>query len=447
MRHSLDPLALAAVGSALCWVLVLYHRLSESGESRRQLILAPSLLGLAAVVPTAAALFTTADRSQFTGGQTTSLSWLLSGLYLLGVGAVAARSMGRLPTDASNRKLLVLLLVYWSIGAVSDYYNGFGYHRVSFFLVPLVFLAAALQRPAYESAIRVLAVGSVAICAASFVLAAIKPSVAFTDPTRLASFLFAHRLAGVLEHANGLGLFAGIGVILSWRAGGRLRLVGLPICLLALVASDSRSAWFGTAAAAAVLAAGANPSRHAPSRRVPIRLFVGAGLVLLAGFAVRTYAVGLNERQNLNGRTEIWHFVLTHWKTSPIVGHGPGIWTNLISDGVLSPNVGQAHDQFFETLFTTGLVGVALLIAILFVWTQKSIEAAKQGYWLPLALQMLVVSYAVLESPLAPWGIGPTLWVLSIALFIDPAREVAVASTQAMSSRGAEGMPQPVRAS
>ena len=86
---------------------------------------------------------------------------------------------------------------------------------------------------------------------------------------------------------------------------------------------------------------------------------------------------------------------------------------------MLPPNVGQAHGQFFETLFTTGLVGVALLIAILVVWTQKSIEATKWGYWLPLALQMIVVSYGVLESPLTPWGIDPTIWV-SIALFLDP---------------------------
>ncbi len=80
----------------------------------------------------------------------------------------------------------------------------------------------------------------------------------------------------------------------------------------------------------------------------------------------------------------------------------------------------NGHGLFFESLFTMGIIGVTLLAALLFTWTVKSAQAARQGYWLPLALQGLIVAYGLLESPLRIWAIGPEVWLFSILLFSIP---------------------------
>ena len=147
MRQAIHRLALAAIGSALCWVSAAYDRLSESGEVRRQLILGSIAAELRRSCRPQPPFSPSWNRSEFAGGQTTSISWLLSGLYLLGVGLVAMSRWGRLPTEATNRRLLVLLLMYWSIGAVSDYDNGFKLRQGLLLPRASAVLAAALQRP------------------------------------------------------------------------------------------------------------------------------------------------------------------------------------------------------------------------------------------------------------------------------------------------------------
>jgi O-antigen ligase len=391
----------------------------------RELALTPTLLAAAAFLPTAAVLTSSSTRSTFTGGQTSTLSWAFLALYLLSLVSVAAFPRASSRISAQNRALGASALVYWVIGALANYYNGFSYSRASFFLVPLLFIAAVRLRPRHEHAVFVIALCCQLVCAASLALALYKPSVAFTDPTRIAGFLFSRRLAGVLEHANALGLFASVGVVVSSQLGRRMRLLGLPLCGIALIASDSRSAWFGTAAAAAILLAGRRSSRAGASTPIAFRLFIGCALVALAALGISSYAGQSGGPNNLDGRIGIWRFVLHNWTTAPLLGHGPGVWQSLISSGAVPPNVGQAHGQFFETLFTTGLFGVAVLAALLIVWTAKSINAARAGYWLPMALQVLILAYGMLESPMAPWGVSPDIWLLSLVLFLDPVHDFA----------------------
>lgn len=415
------------MGTALCWITLATYRLSLSGSAQRQLVLAPSLLAIAAFVPTGAIL-TFGTRADFTGSKTTMLSWGLIGLYSYSVAALFVLSPRAAVTSPLNTSVFVLVLLYWLTGGIANYYAALPVPRISFFLVPVLLVTSWRLRPRYRDAIAVLTYVSIATCVASLILALAKPSVAFTTPTRSVTFLFSDRLAGVFEHANAMGLFASIGLVLAWRAKGWTRFFGSPICGYCLIASDSRTSWFGCAAAISLLLAGARSSGERETQAntgsiggwTPFRFFLGGSLVLLAALGISSYAARGGQSQGFTGRTTIWRFVLEHWREAPIIGHGPGIWSSLIAAGRVPQFAGQAHGQFFETLFTTGLVGVTLLAALLFAWTLKSVRAAQEGYWLPLALEVLIVAYGMLESPLSVWAIGGDIWLLSILLFLDP---------------------------
>jgi O-antigen ligase len=67
----------------------------------------------------------------------------------------------------------------------------------------------------------------------------------------------------------------------------------------------------------------------------------------------------------LTGRTSIWAFALTRWQDSQLLGYGYGafgdfITTNLVFDSYVPPH---AHNAIIHSLFETGLVGTALLLA------------------------------------------------------------------------------------
>jgi O-antigen ligase len=446
---SLTPshfLALALAIGAVCWFFSMAPRLSTPTVERRELLVAPALLGLAGFVPIGAALAAHTSRADYNGAQATTLSWILLLCYLAVVAAIAVNPTRRAAIQASthDKAMIALVIAYWCVGLVSDAWNGFAPTRISFYLVPLAFGAALLFRPNYRDALRLLMFGCFAACAASLALAAVRPSIAFTDPARNSGFLFSNRLAGVLEHPNAMGLVAAIGLLLGWRERGTTRALVVAVCTIALIGSDSRNSWVACAAAFGVMLAGSRPRGQDRLRPIAGRLVFGLTVVLLCAALASFYFGRSANGGTLDGRRAIWDFVLVHWKASPIIGQGPGVWNKLIAEGVVPSTVGQAHGQFFETLFTLGLTGVGLLIALVVVWSIKSIHAARRGEWTPLALELLLLAYGLLESPLSPWSAGATVWVFSLVLFLDPDCDAATIAARAPTHRSLDlrGLPQ-----
>lgn len=412
---------LLVLASGLCWVLLMTSWLAGWRHASGRLMAAPSLLGIAAFAPLGLALASgsSVNRSSLTGSELARTTWMLLLLYLLAVSAVVVGSQLGVPRPSRvDAGIFLLVCAYWLLGAVSNSLNGFPVARLSFFATPVIFAAALAFRPRYGDALRVLTYGALGVCAASLLLAIYEPSVAFTDPSRTA-ILFSDRLAGIVSHPNGLGLIASLGVVLGWHARGLSRwLVTLP-CLLTLVASDSRNAWFACGVALMMLMAG---SRLIGRRRGPVRARLLFALMLIAvgAFWARSQFGQTGNNATFDGRRTVWDFVLAHWRESPLIGHGPGVWTRLMAESQVGPTFGQAHNQVLETLFTTGLAGMVILVALVALWTIKSLRAARLGDWLPLALQFLILSYGLLESPFSIWGLGDNIWVLSLVLFLQP---------------------------
>lgn len=412
-------LLFAGIASAICWIPVVIDWIAVPSGRHRQFLIPPSLLALAAFVPTAVALILT-SRTTFVGSDTTSLNTILISLYVLGVGAMAIM-VPRLGTQSPlNGVILGIILLYWMVGIIANYLAGLPLGRLSLFLIPVLLAAAWMWRPRYVDALSVVAFVTIVACGISLVFAAVDPSEAFTEPVRSATFLFPDRLAGIFEHPNALGLFAGIGFVISWQSKNWVRYLGGPICGIALIGSDSRTAWFGVAAAFCILLAGRTKDSRRARSFTTFRGLLAGSLVVLAALGISRYLVPEGQTDGFTGRTSIWHFVLEHWGESPLIGHGSSVWTHLIAAGRVPIYAGQAHDQFFQTLFTVGAVGVVLLAVLLWVWTVKSMRAARAGYWLPLAFEALIIAYSMFESPLSLEGIGADIWLLSIILFLDP---------------------------
>lgn len=418
---------LAALAIGVClWLVVLSWRLSEGPQVWRGYLIAPTLLAAAAFVPIGAALISV-GRVDFSGSDTSSLNWQLGGLYLV---AVAVALGGSVRGRSGGGPMVVVLLLYWFTGAVADYAQGAGATRLSFFLVPIVLFAAHRLRPSYQDALAIICYVAIAVSAVSVLLAVVDPSVGLTASARSSAWLFEERVAGVFEHPNGLGLFAGVGLVVSWCLGGWKRLVGVPLCGLALIGSDSRTAWLGTGAALCVLVAGAlgrrSGSRHGSSAILARVVFGAIGAALLALAAVG-YAFPSERSNGFTGRRAVWNFVLDNWSENAIIGHGPQEWRRLIASGDLPAYAGQAHSQVLETLYVTGLIGMILLAGLLVLWTRSSIRAARIGEWQPLALETLVLAYGLMEAPISPWGISGTLWLLSLVVLLDPKGDEAEA--------------------
>jgi O-antigen ligase len=315
--------------------------------------------------------------------------------------------------------ILWVVLLYWVTGAVSNLNAGLSMGRLSFFIVPVVFIVAWRYRPSYRDALSLMMWVSLAVCGASLLLALVNPSSAFEGTARVAHILSHERLVGVLDDPNTLGPLAAIGVVLWWRREGWLSVLGVSVCGLALVASDSRAAWIGCAAAAIVLVVGRRHQARPFSRRLLI--LGGTLLALAATLLILTIALAEQGHLSFTGRSEIWQYVADRWDESPILGHGPQVWPSLISSGQVPVWWGQAHNQFFQSLYTTGLIGVGLLALLVWFWTAANLCFARDGYLLPLALEALIAVIAVFESPLTPFAVDHYVWLLSILLFLRPA--------------------------
>ncbi len=187
-------------------------KVTECGShgTRDWLFLLPAtLLAVAAFVPTGVAIW--GGGRETLGQSEGELNRVLIAVYLLGVfiTVLLAPKVAR----GGGVRILCIILLYWVTGAVSNLNAGLPMGRLSFFIVPVVFIVAWRYRPSYRDALSLLMWVSLAVCGASLLLALVNPSNAFAGPVRVAHILADQRLAGVFEHPNALGLLAAIGVV------------------------------------------------------------------------------------------------------------------------------------------------------------------------------------------------------------------------------------------
>jgi len=184
------------------------------------------------------------------------------------------------------------------------------------------------------------------------------------------------RIAGLLEGPNQLAGYLDLAIPLLLASGlARPKLRGLTFAVLAVaVATDvltlSRAGLLGMLAGIGVVLA-FRARGSAPRARLGVAGAVLAAAAALAafawrrGFLQRFFSAGEVERENgLATRGELWHAAVALWRTDPALGVGAGNFELLLPSAGLIGVRTHANSLYLQSLAEGGL---ALLAAVL--WT------------------------------------------------------------------------------
>lgn len=232
---------------------------------------------------------------------------------------------------------------------------------------------------------------------------------------------FDFRLHGIFSHSNGLGMAALVYLVLDMADGADRTLyqkLAWLVSVAVLVSTQSKTSWAG-----AVLAYGIffvykisvmRTSRSGYSATPAIAIIGGlvvltgfAGAVMLGGVGVEGWFKGLdtqtyNSLTSLTGRTNIWAITIHSWQDNPIFGYGPGLW-DVEYRLKYAPQylyiVGQAHNQFFDTLGSSGLLGVIGLFIYVGTLLNFGVRFFMVTRGASLSLVIVLIARSVSEAP------------------------------------------------
>ncbi|MCZ2439690.1 MAG: O-antigen ligase family protein [Burkholderiales bacterium] len=255
------------------------------------------------------------------------------------------------------------------------------------------------------------------------------------------------RLAAPFATPNQLGRAAALVVLLTviGMARGHVRWrsflvwLGIPAALACLVLSQSRTAG-GALLAALLLVYGSKRPRRALAMAIVLAALgivysmLDIDLADLAALVSRTGHV--SELTTLTGRTAIWAAVWQQILEQPLLGYGHA------AGKVLIPQIYRtfwgwtathAHNMWLQTWFTTGLVGVLLLLATLLAQLRYCLRTRDLG---SLALLAFVFVAGMAEA--GNLSGAPSVLTVMWALWLTgPAP--APAKAQAPGARAAPG--------
>lgn len=250
----------------------------------------------------------------------------------------------------------------------------------------------------------------------SFVAMAVLPGLAFnTEESR--TFFGIERLAGIAGHPNGLAALAALGLLLEIRSGSR-RVWSL-LFVAALLFAQSSTGYFVVIAGVLIMVLYSRPVLRWVLAAV-ILLFLAYLAVIPGGPDSFAAALGLGDRTTFNGRGRVWAAAMRGFDLSPIFGYGP----ELLGDHfryVYIPGADfatHAHNQFVQTLASTGVIGIASLAVLLLTMLMFALGTMRRTGGVGLALLAFILLRSATETPLKPGsvGFGTMIVVLIVAL-------------------------------
>ncbi len=236
------------------------------------------------------------------------------------------------------------------------------------------------------------------------------------------------RLDWPVTYANGLGVVAGAGLLLSLARRSRL---GAAVCAIALALTFSRSALLATAVGGLVLLAGTG--------RLPARLALPAAaalaLVALAvaqPLAARFAAPAPDEHDarrlldvSGHGRDKLWSSAWSQGVDHPLLGGGAGTWARAyVAESGTQAAPANAHSLPLETFAELGLAGVALLVAF-------GVAAARRARSEPAALALLA-AWAVAASVDWTWQLPAATLPMLLVVGAAGRERPCVSETQSL---------------
>ena len=339
----------------------------------------------------------------------------------------------RVPDPA--RPILYGLLAFYIgtilIQALGSAHPEFDYQSL---YVPIVLLTVYYQR--ISNIGRIVEVAKFAVLAlmlASLVAIPIKPDFVLHRPNIGVIPGIDFRLFGLTPHANALGPMALIGLILEAYFPSKsllLRLLQIVASVAVLVLAQSKTAWVAGCIVLLLVTVPLGLKRRGNARdrsefgRAVFTLLGCIALLVvvfigLAQFDIVGYLDRNAQIETLTGRTQIWDITLQGWHESDLFGYGREIWGAERMLKFRLFHVGQAHNQFVQTLGEAGLMGMVLLLTYLGVMLHAALSRFAASRGLVLSLYVLVFARCVTEAPLRTDGVQswPTFTSVLLIMF------------------------------
>ena len=275
-------------------------------------------------------------------------------------------------------------------------------------VIPTAFMVALLMygRPPLEEWSRYIVFGLALVIIGSLVALVVSPEWALSGRGD-GLFNLDGRLVGLSRHPNALGYLAVLLIVITWWSvtSRRVAIVLISASIAVLILTVSRTAWVAAIAAFSTWIV----FRFFPKMSTDSRIFTSFG-VLGFGAAIVISGVwlgfiSLEDRvffgaTTLTGRTYLWGITWDLWKGSPFFGYGTDAWSIEWREHFGLPWAGQAHNQFFDTLITAGVLGVLALFFLIGVLLKLAIDRAETSRGASVALVGIFLIRGITESSL-----------------------------------------------
>ncbi len=336
----------------------------------------------------------------------------------------------RLLSGIKPEPLLWITLLAWLI--VSSSYAADpvqSFVAASSALGGFLFLWSFCELYGRQSLVRVMTATCLVLSIGSIVIYFTNPSLGrLSDWNAAGQYEITTRLQGLFGNPNGAGGSAApsflLALLLQRRRGAGIG-HGVMLCVFAIVAILSNNRM------ALIASAGCLASIYICQRNFGFRAIV----VLLVGTVttLAVYALGevlftgiarsgnSDEVLSLTGRTEIWRVALKLWSDQPILGLGYGSSPFALSESPdLFGAVGNTHNTYLEVLFSSGVLGLGLLITSLAITLRRAFARRRFS---ELGIVVFFLIYGLTEAVIfSVAGLTMLLFFSSVILTFGPDR-------------------------
>lgn len=337
-----------------------------------------------------------------------------------------------------NDKVFSIWLVainYWFFSVVaSGIFGELREYSIKLLYAPIVFTATAIliddNYPKFLNNLRHILFP---ILAGSLLLSILEPSLVMETGYKSLIPGFNIRLAGLTEHANSLGVLAAISLLLETRKtqSDITRLIYMATSASCLILSQSKTAWGITIVGLLFYLINKNgDDKSTKEKKFSLGLILAmvAALLLISTVASFKFEsiIGFlqDDRTGLTsftGRTKIWDITISEFVQNPLFGYGPALWDSFYryQKGML--HVGQAHNQYIQTLGQAGIIGSLALAIYIMVLCRASLKGPHFLYGMPIVFTLALLIRGFSESPMRMMGILDTDGLVHLLAFLGAA--------------------------
>lgn len=311
-------------------------------------------------------------------------------------------------------------MIYYTFSVlVSGILGHFGEFNINLVYAPIVFTAVVLLAPSdYQKTLRSLRWIVLFPLLGSLIAMWVAPRLVLETGYNGLIPGFNIRLAGLTEHANSLGIIAVIGLFLelSKYVCDRPNVFFLLVSGANLVLAQSKTSWVIAIVGFIIFGIAAVRKRRLQEQRRDFDLMVLCGAFFLATviFLIVLFkfdsmqAFLVTDRTGLvsfTGRTRIWDVTLNEFLNNPISGYGPSIWDLSYRFQHEMMHVGQAHNQYVQTLGQAGILGISGLTFYIYLLVLRGYQGWSETYGFSFFIVTVLLIRGFSESPMRMIGI------------------------------------------